>query len=433
MAVEEKEILEIKSNLKDIVEINKERKEFAVKLDERVDGAEKKSGELETKLDNAMKDFEVKFTKFEKAIAKQNKPLDIEMSAELKTAKTNLDTFNAIMETKGLPSVDMAKAQEIKSAVHAYHKSGGRIESLTSEQKDLMNTIVGPDGGYLVAPEYNQTIVNKAFDGQGIMELVAKRNIAGNQFVSTIDYADYDDAEYLNELANGDLESHNANYKQVTHNPTEQIYKFLISRSLIEDAMFNVETDVIAKGREGAGRQSSLQVVIGNGVNRPKGILSYADGVGYDKVERVESAGSLKVGWDDILKILPSGLKDPYHTNSSYAMKRATFYGLLADKDGAGQYSIMNQINFFSGDGAGMFFLGSPVKFDYAMGDSTTAGADAVLFGDFSQAYMFVERVGFSLIVDNVTSGQNITYRLRRRNDGRLLMGDALKSLKVKA
>jgi HK97 family phage major capsid protein len=114
-------------------------------------------------------------------------------------------------------------------------------------------------------------------------------------------------------------------------------------------------------------------------------------------------------------------------------MNRGTFFDLLSDKDGAGQFHIMNQINFFSGDGAGMFIMGKEVVFDSGLQDTSTAGNAAVIFGDFQQAYRYVQRVGFSLIMDDVTSGQNVTYRLRRRNDGKLRMGDALKILKIKA
>ena len=111
-------------------------------------------------------------------------------------------------------------------------------------------------------------------------------------------------------------------------------------------------------------------------------------------------------------------------------MHRKTFYGLLSDVDGGNQLKIMNQINFFSGEGMAMSVLGRPIRFDFAMPEVAT-GANAVLFGDFSN-YMFTERTGFQVIVDNVTSGMNIDYRLRRRNDGKLCQGRAFKALKMK-
>jgi len=229
------------------------------------------------------------------------------------------------------------------------------------------------------------------------------------------------------------LDEHVPNYKQVVWNATEQIFKFVVSRSELEDALINVETDIIGKAREGAIRQTGAQILLGNGVNRPKGILDYASGTGWNEIERVTGTAQTAISWEDLITLLPAKLSDPYHDNASYAMRRETFFGLLSATDGLGQLNIMNQVNFYSGDGVGMNILGKPVAFDSGIQDVSTGGNDAVIYGDFNEAYRLVQRVGFSLITDNVTSGQNVTYRLRRRNDGRLRMGNALKILSVKS
>lgn len=421
------------SNLKDVQESNLEIKTH-------LDGAsdERKSlGEKYTTQEAAIKDMQAKYDAMEKAQARKSESLEVQNSEELINCHKNIDKFNAIRRQKNMPEVSKAEAKSLSEVQKKYFSKGGK-DHLNDEEKSLLNTIISPDGGYIVAPEYSQTIVDKKFAGHGVMELVNLRNIAGNSFVQPIDYADYNNSEYLNELANGTQAEHEPDYKQVSFNPTEQIYKFRISRNLSEDALFNVENDVLAKGRLGAMRQSAVQTVIGDGVDKPKGILNYIDSAlnvtGFDKVEALESSASLKVTWKDVLGILPGELIEGYDAGASYAMRKKTFFNsLLTDLDGASQYAIMNQINFFSGAGVGMSILGAPVKFDIALGDAETAGAHAVLYGSFKEAYTFTQRIGFSLIVDNVTSGQFITYRLRRRNDGRLVLGDALKALRVKA
>lgn len=394
----------------------------------------KSQGEMINTQKKGIEDLQNQFKEFETAIArKSDNKLETMNSAELIDCHKNIEKFNAVRLQNNLPEVSKSEAKSLSQAQKLYFAKG-HLDAHTDEQKTLMNTIVSPDGGYIVAPEYSQTIVDKKFAGHGVMDLVQIRNIAGNSFIQPVDYADYSNAEYLNELANGTGE-HEPDYKQVAFNPTEQIYKFRISRNLTEDALFNVENDVISKGRLGAMRQSALQIVIGDGADRPKGILGYtAATTGFDKVQEIESSASQKVSWKDVLGILPGALIEGYDNGAAYAMKKATFFnGLLTDLDGASQFAIMNQINFFSGEGVSLSILGKPVKFDIALGDATTAGAIPILYGDFSEAYIFTQRIGFSLIVDNVTSGSFITYRLRRRNDGRLVMGDALKALKVKA
>lgn len=394
-------------------------------------------GEMVSTQQTAITALELKYAEMEKAQARKSEQKETHRGEALVDCLKNIDQFNAVRVQMGQPEVSRDEAKSLSEAQKLYFRKG-HTDAHTAEQKSLMNTIISPDGGYIVAPEYSQTIVNKKFAGQGVMELVNVRSIAGNSFVQPVDYADYNNAEYLNELANGPSGEHEPDYKQVIFNPTEQIYKFRVSRSLAEDAMFNVESDVIGKGRLGAGRQSALQVVIGDGADRPKGILNYIAGTngvkGFDKVESLESSASTSVTWKDVLGILPGASIESYDDGAAYAMKKSTFFNsLLTDLDGASQYAIMNQINFMSGEGVSLAILGKPVKFDIAMGDATTAGAYPVLYGNFKEAYTFTQRVGFSLITDNVTSGQFITYFLRRRNDGKLVMGDALKALKVKA
>lgn len=396
----------------------------------------KSMGEKINTQQTAIEDMVIKFTAFEKANARKSQNLVTMDSKELINCHKNIEKFNAVRKQQRMPEVTLDEAKSLSEAQKLYFQKGN-LHSHTEEQKTLMNTIVSTDGGFIVAPEYSQTIVDKRFAGHGIMDVINIRNIAGNSFIQPIDYADYGDAEYLNELANP-TKVHTPNYKQVSFNPTQQLYTFEISRDLAEDALFNVENDVLSKGRLGAMRQSAVQVVIGDGADRPKGLLQYIDAAlnvtGFDKIEAKQSSASQRVSWKDVLGILPSALIEAYDSGSSYAMRKATFFNsLLTDLDGASQFAIMNQINFFSGEGVSLSILGAPVKFDIALGDATTAGATAVLYGDFNAAYMFTQRVGFSLIVDNVTSGTFITYILRRRNDGRLIMGDALKALRVQA
>lgn len=430
---------EIKKMAEGLMTNLSEIKDANLELKTHQEGASDERKGLGEKLgvqDAAIKDMQVKFEAFEAAQARKSESLVTMDSKELVNCHKNIEKFNAVRKQQGKPEVTLDEAKSL-SEVQKLYFSKGHTDAHTPEQKALLNTIISTDGGYIVAPEYSQTIVDKKFAGHGIMDLINIRNIAGNSFIQPIDYANYDDAEYLNELANPTGE-HVPDYKQVTFNPTQQLYRFKISRDLAEDALFNVENDVLSKGRLGAMRQSAVQVVIGDGADRPKGILGYIDGAngvtGYDKVESLASSASASVTWKDVLGILPSALIEGYDSGSSYAMRKATFFNsLLTDLDGASQYAIMNQINFFSGEGVGMSILGAPVKFDIALGAADVTDSIAVLYGNFNEAYTFTQRVGFSLIVDQVTSGTFVNYILRRRNDGRLVMGDALKALKVKA
>ncbi|MHA1221227.1 MAG: phage major capsid protein, partial [Candidatus Heimdallarchaeota archaeon] len=330
---------------------------------------------------NALKDLDGKLAKLEKNFARKPNVSDNEgLSAE------NIKRFNAVMQncTNQKKNFDPSQAKLLKETYDALLTKGH--ERLTDEQKSVVNTIVSTEGGYLTVPDYDQEIINKKFDVQGVLGLINIKNTSTGTLHQSIDYADYDSWEYINELANSDPDEHVPNYKQVVWNATEQIFKFVVSRSELEDALINVETDIIGKAREGAIRQTGAQILLGNGVNRPKGILDYASGTGWNEIERVTGTAQTAISWEDLITLLPAKLSDPYHDNASYAMRRETFFGLLSATDGLGQLNIMNQVNFYSGDGVGMNILGKPVAFDSGIQDVSTGGNDAVIYGDFNEA-----------------------------------------------
>ena len=406
--------------------------EIGKNTSDEVKNIQQSSSETKEAHDKAIAELDKKMADVEKFIVRKSNVKD-----EDGLAPENVKRFDYTTKNLGTMKrvLDDSEKTEVKYLYDMIMTKGARYCDglFTPEQKALVNTIISTEGGYLTAPEYDQEIINKEFELQGVMGLVNVRNSSTGTLHQTIDYANYDSWEYVNELANGNPNDHEPNYRDVSWNVTEQLYNFSISRSELEDAEINVETDIIGKAREGAIRQTSAQVLVGDGVNRPKGILSYEDGTDYNKIQRVESEETQVLKWEDVITRLPGALIGPYHNNAKYAMNRQSFFNLLSDKDGAEQFSIMNQINFFSGAGAGMFIMGKEVVFDSFLQDASTAGNQAVIFGDFDKAYRVVQRVGFSLIMDDVTNGQRVNYILRRRNDGRLRMGDALKVLKIKA
>lgn len=399
--------------------------------------AQKKIGvdlsELQAKNEEQAKDFMTSLEKLEKAVARSNQATVTEVECDYQeNYKSFTDLYKTQHPNKEIPTIEECKSSS--EALTKYAQAGGDKSVLDDAEQKALNTIIGNEGGYLITPEYSQSMIDKRFDKNGIFGLIEKKSVGSAQFIDYIDYADYDSAKYLNELANTDPEDLVPNYKQLTWNNTEQITKVVISRNILEDSTFNLESDVLSKARKGASRQSAAQVVLGNGVDRPKGILAYAEGVDYNKIETIEGKNSLVVSWEDLISILPGALGDGYHDDAAYAMNRRDFFSLLSDKDTNGQFLLMNQINFMTGAGTALSVLGAPLVFDAALQRASTgAGTKSVIYGSFMDAYRFTDRIGFTIIVDNVTSGQKITFRLRRRNDGRLKIGDALKILKIKA
>ena len=80
-----------------------------------------------------------------------------------------------------------------------------------------------------------------------------------------------------------------------------------------------------------------------------------------------------------------------------------------------------------------MSILNYPVVWDAKLADTSTAGNKPVLLGDFKSAYTYLERLGVSIIRDDVTNARRIIFHLRRRNGGGLRLTEAIKGLKMKS
>lgn len=418
---------EIKSQIADLNKLFEEAKSANAERVEEVKKYGEELGQTKEKVDKIAKGFEEKFSQIEAVITRQGSQApavkDSDFDKEFKS-------YNKMLAAYNKPALAEDQAEELKSAFDQFVRKGER--SLSPEQYKTINASVDPQGGYFVVPQYNPTVLSKKFDGNGLMEVISTQTIGSGDYKEIIDWADYEDSYYSQELAAASSPSDNEDFKEVTWTPHEQIYSKKFSRTALEDAFINIESHVLGKMREGAMRQTAEYVTSGNGVNKPKGILSYADGTTYGTVERKTSNVTGALVWDDVLNTLPASLKDKYHENASFVMRRTAFFKLLTDKDGMGSYQIGNQINFFDKTGVSLSILGYPVKWEANM-PAVGAGNLAVAFGDFREAYKLVDRVGFSILRDDQTNPKTITVHLRRRNDGKVRNFEAYKLLTIKS
>jgi HK97 family phage major capsid protein len=380
-------------------------------------------GQSIEKLQNCIKDIETKFTAVEKAVARKTQEKNAKDALEM-----DLKSYNDMLKTHGKEAVDLEQMNEVKSAFDKYIRKGTAVGLSNDEQKSL-NTVIDPQGGFFVVPQYSQNIVQKKFDGRGLMDVVEKVTTSSGVWKEIIDWADYDDSYYSNELATATDDQGGEAFKEVTWNASEQIYTKKFSRVQLEDSFIDIESYILGKLREGSIRESGDLIVSGNGVDKPRGYLTYDAGTTYGTIEQITSSSSGVIKWADVIQLLPSALKDPYHANASYVMNRGTFFALLADVDGNARFQVGNQINFFSGQNLDLAILGAPVKWEVNMNAVATNGL-SVAYGDFREAYTFIERLGFSVLRDE-TNPKFVKLHLRRRNDGKVKNFEATKILKI--
>jgi HK97 family phage major capsid protein len=400
-------------------------------VDEKATAMETKSVETVEKLKVEQKqmvdELESKISALEKITAQLAgaKTVSPEDEAYTEMFKKSL---NAMNKKLGRPVQDVTAEQirEYNENLYKYVTRGEK--AMTPEEMKSINTMNDAEGGYLVVPQVDPSLVNKKFDGHGLLEACGKRTTSGIYEV-IVDFADYDKAYFTKEMPEDASLSDEEDFAKITFNNDVIKYGKKFSRVALEDSLINVEADVLGKMRAGMARKVGDYCVSGNGGANPRGILTYASGTTFGKIEQITSGTSGKLTFADVISKLPSALKDGYHANASFIMRRATFFGLLAEADQSGKLQIDNMVNLFSAQGLSFNLLGYPVHFDSAM-PAVASNALAVAFGDFNEGYILTTTPTVG-IVRNETHPDYVQIWQRERHDGKVVNFEAIKLLKI--
>jgi HK97 family phage major capsid protein len=388
-------------------------------------------GELKESHTKALKDFDEKLTKGEKLQKDLQKSITNLATLE-NTAETlkDIKSYNKLLVSFKKPELDQEGFKEVTKSFERYLRFGPK--ALQDNEQKSLNTVLDPQGGFFVLPQYAPDVENQAIELHGILGIVNRFNASSSPVRLPVDWFQWGDSAYKNELTVLPTPTTPSPFKEVSIPVTSQFYGLPFSRELLEDSFFDIQNHVIGRMREGMDDQTGTNLITGDGSDKPRGILTYPAGTDFGEIEQVTSTTSAVITWDDVMIELPSVIKPVYNNSqrSSYLMEKSTFYKLLGDKDGSARYQVSNQVNFFSGQGISLGILGSPVIWEPAM-PAVASDALSVAFGDFKRAYTFVERVGTSVHRDE-SNAAILTLTLRRRNGGGVVNSEAIKILKIK-
>ncbi len=287
-----------------------------------------------------------------------------------------------------------------------------------------------PDGGYLVTPDISGRIV------QLIHETSPMRQVAN---IVTVGTDSLEGTRDLDEATTGwvgetDARTETASPQigQYTIPVHEQYAEPRATQRLLDDALFNVDEWLASKIADKFSRMENTAFVTGDGVNKPKGFLTYADGVPnsttFDVIEQIASgaAGAFAASnpGDAIINLVYS-LKAAYRDNAVFMMKRSTLAEVRKLKDGDGNYLYNPDFQTQSG--------GSLLGFNVIEAEDMPAiGASSlsIAFGDFHAGYQIVDRQGLHILRDNLTTKPFVKFYTTKRVGGDVVNFEAIKLMK---
>ncbi len=187
-----------------------------------------------------------------------------------------------------------------------------------------------------------------------------------------------------------------------------------VPMSLLEDTPFPLVEKINQWVSEAYALDEDEQFLVGDGIAKPEGILP-DEGNGND-LESVASGDADTVTFDGLVG-MRYGIGRQYRQGACWTMNDSTASVIAKLKDGDGRYlwQTSNQ------EGEPDRMLGYPVETSEAMPD-VAAGAFPVTFGNYNQGYQIADRIGMSVVRDDVTKAEEdlVKFIFRRRLGGQL-------------
>lgn len=290
-----------------------------------------------------------------------------------------------------------------------------------------------PDGGYLVTPDTSGRIIAKIYESSPMRQLASVVTIGTDSYEGLID----------NNEAGAGWVGETSSRSETT---TPQLGKWIIpvaeayampsaTQKVLDDSVLDLEGWLSMKVADKLARIENTAYVSGDGVAKPRGILSYSVATTADAsrpwgtFQYVATGtsggfGTTTNGTDKLLDVIYS-LKAGYRNGATFFMSRSTVGAARKIKDGQGNYAWQPSTQL----GQPATLLGFPV----AEGEDMPAiGADSysIAFGNFAETYTIVDRQGITVLRDPYTSKGSVLFYSRKRTGGGAVNFESLKFLK---
>jgi HK97 family phage major capsid protein len=397
---------------------------------------------------------EAKFDKIQKDIEKA-----IEESQKEKARAAALEAQNKSFEAK---QVELEKElSEVKTALNRV-PSGGNTEEKSKQEailhKKLFNEFsrmrsenregfgewlakrgvddqeikalsVNSDvsGGYLTSPDMGGIIQTRIFETSPMRQLASAQTIGSDTYEVILDN-DEADCGWVGETASRPATT-TPGLGKLTIYCNEMYANPKASQKILDDAGIDMESWLANKVADKFARKEATGFVSGDGVNKPKGILSYAAGtdINLQQIEQIASGSASTFTYDGLVD-LQNSLKEGYQSNAVFLLQRSTNRYLMKIKDGEGT-PIFN-MTFDKNVGLEPMLMNRPFYFAADM-PSVQLNALALAYGDIRAAYQIVDRTGIRVLRDPYTDKPNVAFYTTKRVGGGVVNFEAIKLLKI--
>lgn len=360
------------------------------------------------------------------------------INAEITALKKDIDAANAkaaaaIVGGAG-KDVDPDKAAHA-TAFDRFFRKGVDNDLHGLEVKAKLRTDSDPDGGYLV-PEETEAGIDRVLGTVSTMRSLSRViNISGDTYKKLVNQGGASSGWVGEREARP--ETNTPTLREIAINAHELYANPASTQKALDDARIDIAAWLAEEVSIEFAEQEGEAFVSGDGVNKPRGLLSYTNvanasyawgklgfiGTGASGAFKTTSA---TVSPADDLIDLYYALKAGYRNGASWLMSDATMAAVRKFKDNDGAYiwappSAASEV---------ATILQKPVYSDDNM-QAIGANAYPIAFGNFQRGYMVVDRQGIRVLRDPYTNKPNVHFYTTKRVGGGVVNFEAIKLLKM--
>ena len=294
-----------------------------------------------------------------------------------------------------------------------YHKAWlDAVRSKFTRVSNVLQEGVDADGGYLVPDEWDSRLIDKLNEENIFRSLATKITTSGEHKINIA--ATKPAAAWIEE--GGALSFGTATFSQILLDAHKLHVAIKITEELLYDNAYNLEGYLLDQFGKALGNAEEDAFLNGDGTGKPVGIF---DATGGGDVTQTLTAA---IKGDDMLDLIYA-LKRPYRKTASFILNDKVLLSLRKLKDTNGAYIWQPS-----------YQAGEPDRIlSYPVYTSGYAPEKGIAFGDFS--YYNIGDRGTRSIAElrELFAGNGmIAYVAKERVDGKLVLPEAVKILKLK-
>ncbi len=281
---------------------------------------------------------------------------------------------------------------------------------ITPDHMKSLQVGIDPDGGQTVVPAMSSSIVKRLYEADPLRDLASNETITTGSLELLVDYDEADAGWEAETIAGPETGTPKLNKKSI---PVHVLYaKPKATQTLLEDSAINIENWLGDKVANKFIRTEGPAYINGDGVGKPRGFLTYANGTDFGEIERTNMGHATQLTTDGFINVKYS-LIEEYLNRGTWLMNRLTVADAMKLKDGEGNYIWKPGIT----TDANSTLLGLPVRMSTTM-PTVAAGALSIALADWRETYMIVDRLGITVQRDPFTAKPFVEFYVRKRVGG---------------